>query len=54
MGRSQTTIHIVCDQGWEISARIHSARTRVETSLKFDINLIGVPPNLYSQHGAWR
>lgn len=50
---SKTTIQIVCDQGWEISARIHSARTKVEPSLKFDINLTGIPPNLYTQHEAW-
>jgi hypothetical protein len=33
--------------------RIHSARSLVEPSLKFDIGLIGVPPTLYTQFEPW-
>lgn len=36
------------DRGWQLSFRIHNASSRVEPSLKFDIQLAGVPPNLYS------
>lgn len=50
---SRTTINIFCDNGWSISMRIHNAATIVEPSLKLDINLIGVPSNLYTQHEPW-
>lgn len=50
---SNTTIFIVCDEGWNISARIHSASTAVEPSLKFDIQLQGVPPTLYRHFEPW-
>lgn len=40
---SQTTILVELDKGWQISMRIHSASSRVEPSLKFDIKLVGVP-----------
>lgn len=51
--RSNTTIIIACDEGWSISARIHNAKTEVEPSLKFDIQLLAVPPSLYRHHEAW-
>ncbi len=50
---SQTTIQIVCDAGWSISMRLHSASSRVESSLKFDVNLISTPSNMYSQREPW-
>ena len=31
------------DNGWQFSFRIHNASTFVEPSLKFDIQLIGIP-----------
>jgi len=40
---SETTLIITFDQGWQISFRIHNASTFVEPSLKFDINIIGLP-----------
>lgn len=40
---SNTTIIITFDQGWQISFRIHNASTMVEPSLKFDINIVGLP-----------
>jgi len=51
---SNTTIYLVCDEGWNISARIHSASTKVEPSLKFDIQLQGVPPTLYRHFEPWQ
>lgn len=51
---SRNTIHVVCDGGWTISMRIHNASSKVEPSLKFDVNLIGVPPTLYTHHESWR
>lgn len=48
--KSQTTLNMVLDQGWEISFRIHNASEDVERSLKFDIQLLGNPPILFTQH----
>ncbi len=50
---SKDTLFLICDEGWSISFRIHNASSLVEPSLKFDINLIGQPPNLYSHHISW-
>ena len=47
---SDTTLLLVCNEGWQISFRIHSAESMVIPSLKFDTNLIGQPPSLYSHH----
>lgn len=47
---SDTTLMMVLDEGWQISFRIHNASTLVENSLKFDIQLIGNPPILFTQH----
>lgn len=37
-----TTLIVTFEGGWQISFRIHSASTRVESSLKFDIKFIGM------------
>ena len=50
---SDNTIQIVCNEGWEISMRIHSARSTVEPSLKFDVNLISLPSSIYAQVEPW-
>lgn len=50
---SKTTLLIVCDEGWQLSARIHNASSAVEPSLKFDIKLIGQPPTVYSHDEPW-
>ncbi len=47
---SYSTLLLFLDEGWQISFRIHSASSRVEASLKFDINLLSTPSNLFSQH----
>ncbi len=47
---SDTTLMMVLDEGWQISFRMHNASTLVENSLKFDIQLIGNPPILFTQH----
>ena len=47
---SDNTLHMILDGGWEISFRIHNASTKVETSLKFDIKLLGNPPILFTQY----
>lgn len=50
---STNTLLLTFDEGWQISFRIHNASSKVEPSLKFDINLIGQPQSLYSNHMYW-
>lgn len=47
---SKNTLILTFDEGWQISFRIHSASSKVESSLKFDINIIGQPQSLYTHH----
>lgn len=44
---STTTLLVTMNEGWQISFRIHSASSRIEPSLKFDINLVSAPQNLF-------
>lgn len=53
-GPSQTTLILTMDGGWTLTFRIHNARTLVEPSLKFDIQLSGVPASLFAHHEPWR
>lgn len=41
-----TTLEVRFDGGWQLSLRIHNASSKVEPSLKFDIQLTGVPSSL--------
>jgi hypothetical protein len=40
---SKTTVIMCFDNGWQFSFRIHNAKDSVETSLKFDIQIVGMP-----------
>lgn len=51
---SQNTVELVMDGGWAITFRLHSASTMVENSLKFDIQLAGVPPSIYINTVSWQ
>jgi hypothetical protein len=51
---SETTLVITFDQGWQISFRIHNASTLVEPSLKFDINIIGLPGTMSRNEIVYR
>lgn len=44
--QSKTTVLICFDNGWQFSFRIHNARDIVETSLKFDIQIVGMPADV--------
>ncbi len=44
---SKTTVIVTLNNSWKLSFRIHNASSRVEPSLKFDINLLSSPQNLY-------
>lgn len=45
---SQTTLLVTLNEGWQISFRIHNASSRIEPSLKFDINLVSAPHSLHA------
>jgi hypothetical protein len=44
---SDTTAIVTMDNDWTLSFRIHNASSRVESSLKFDINLLKSPRKLF-------
>ena len=43
---SKTTVIMCLDNGWQFSFRIHNAKDVVETSLKFDVQIAGMPVNI--------
>jgi len=47
---SKTTLLVTLNDGWQISFRIHNASSRIEPSLKFDINLVSSPHTLFTNH----
>ncbi|MCD8281944.1 MAG: HaeIII family restriction endonuclease [Prevotella sp.] len=51
-GKSNTA-ELYMDNGWQFSFRIHNASTYVEASLKFDIQVIGVPAAIISINCIW-
>ncbi len=50
---SDNTVEVICDEGWQISMRIHNASSKVEPSLKFDVQLISFPSSVYAQVEPW-
>ena len=47
------TIELCMDGGWQFSFRIHNASTYVETSLKFDIQIVGMPTAIITINYFW-
>ena len=47
---SKTTLILSLNEGWQISFRIHNASSKVEASLKFDIQLISAPESRFTNH----
>ncbi len=45
---SKTTIIVTLNNNWILSFRIHNASSRIEPSLKFDINLLSAPKSLFT------
>lgn len=43
---SKTTVIMCFDNGWQFSFRIHNAKDLIETSLKFDIQIVGMPAEI--------
>ena len=50
---SKNTLELYLDGGWQFSFRIHNASTKVEASLKFDIQIIGMPVTIISIDCKW-
>lgn len=50
---SSNTIELYMDEGWQFSFRIHNASTYVENSLKFDIQIVGMPASIISIDCKW-
>ncbi|MCY4561448.1 MAG: HaeIII family restriction endonuclease [Flavobacteriaceae bacterium] len=46
---SKNTAIMYMEHGWSVSFRLHNARSKVEPSLKFDVQLVGTP-SLLSSH----
>ena len=51
---SKNTVEMYLNNGWQLSFRIHSASTKVEPSLKFDIQFIGMPVSVMSIECKWK
>ncbi|MDO4611911.1 MAG: HaeIII family restriction endonuclease [Candidatus Saccharibacteria bacterium] len=51
---SDNTVELALDKGWHFTFRIHSASTKVETSLKFDIRIIGIPTAIVTIDCPWQ
>lgn len=47
---SPNTVVLFLNRGFTFGFRIHSASSKIEPSLKFDINAVGIPPSLYTNH----
>ena len=50
---SSNTVELYLDGGWQFSFRIHNASTYVESSLKFDIQIEGMPTSIISIECKW-
>lgn len=51
---SKTTIILVFDHGWTVSMRLHNKdRVAKPTSLAWDVNLQGLPHEIYQQQRSW-
>ncbi len=50
---SNNKVTIVCDEGWTLTMRIHNASSRIEPSLKFDVQLVSVPNSIHVQVEPW-
>ena len=51
---STNTIELYMDGGWQFSFRIHNASTKVEPSLKFDVQILGIPTAIMTIECKWQ
>ena len=50
---SDNKVEIVCDEGWTLTMRIHNASSKIEPSLKFDVQLVSLPSSIHAQVEPW-
>lgn len=50
---STNTVELYLNNGWQFSFRIHNASTKVESSLKFDIQFAGMPTEIILTSCQW-
>ena len=50
---STNTAELYMDNGWQFSFRIHNASTMVEPSLKFDVQIVGMPTTIITINCSW-
>jgi hypothetical protein len=50
---SDNTVEMYLDNGWQLNFRIHNASTKVETSLKFDVQFVSMPMDVLNIECKW-
>ena len=50
---SDNTVEMYLDNGWQLNFRIHNASTKVEPSLKFDIQFVSMPLDVLNIECKW-
>lgn len=50
---SDNTVEMYFNNGWQLGFRIHNASSKVEPSLKFDIQFIGMPVSILNIECKW-
>lgn len=50
---SKTTVELYLDEGWQFTFRLHNAATKVEPSLKFDVQIKGIPTAIITINCLW-
>ena len=48
------TVELYMDGGWQFSFRIHNAETYVVPTLKFDIQIVGMPTAIITINCLWK
>lgn len=51
---SNTTMELYLDNGWQFTFRIHNAEKMATPSLKFDIQIVGMPTAIVTFNCVWR
>ena len=51
---SLTTLELYLNNGWQFTFRIHNAEKEVKPSLKFDIQIVGMPTSIISIDSKWK
>ncbi len=50
---SSNTVELYLNAGWALSFRLHNASSKVETSLKFDVQFLGIPASIQEYIIGW-